>query len=296
MPELNQFVVANAYLLDMLFRHQLYLDGLKRGLAAPYAAMLDKLYAQLAALIARYRYTNMNQFTQAEFNRLIQNFQHVQAVAYNEYTAQLLARLKEFINADDRMVQAIFNRVDRQPILVSGEAWKDVSTEPNPANGQLLDAFLASFATSASAKALNSLRQSWVNGITVSEAQDIIGVQLFNRLFAGQSALVGTTFQFASSLVQHEQAGQVSEHYQWVSVLDTHTTLICRSRDGKVYNYGDGPQPPAHYGCRSVTVMLLGDSAIDVSTPSAEFFNVAKPINSVSDFESKLKSILGEKP
>ena len=38
-----------------------------------------------------------------------------------------------------------------------------------------------------------------------------------------------------------------------------HNSEICRSRDGKVYAVGDGPQPPAHPRCRSTRVGIDPD-------------------------------------
>lgn len=40
---------------------------------------------------------------------------------------------------------------------------------------------------------------------------------------------------------------------EWVSVLDSHTTVYCRSQAGKRWPVGQGPRPPAHYNCRSIT-------------------------------------------
>ena len=37
-------------------------------------------------------------------------------------------------------------------------------------------------------------------------------------------------------------------------MLDSATTEICRSRDGRTWRYGKGPLPPAHYRCRSKIV------------------------------------------
>ena len=48
-------------------------------------------------------------------------------------------------------------------------------------------------------------------------------------------------------------------YYEWVSTLDSRTSPVCRSRDGKVWKVGKGPLPPAHYNCRSATVPLLKD-------------------------------------
>lgn len=46
--------------------------------------------------------------------------------------------------------------------------------------------------------------------------------------------------------------------YMWISVLDSRTTDICRSRSRRIYEYGRGPVPPAHYRCRSHIVPYRG--------------------------------------
>lgn len=47
--------------------------------------------------------------------------------------------------------------------------------------------------------------------------------------------------------------------YRWVSILDFVTSQICRSLDGQVFQFGQGPLPPAHPSCRSsIIAELLG--------------------------------------
>lgn len=41
---------------------------------------------------------------------------------------------------------------------------------------------------------------------------------------------------------------------RWVSTLDTRTSEICQSLDGRVFDVGEGIRPPAHPNCRSTTV------------------------------------------
>lgn len=43
----------------------------------------------------------------------------------------------------------------------------------------------------------------------------------------------------------------------YVAILDSRTTAICRSLDGKIFLVGKGPIPPIHWGCRSIRVPLL---------------------------------------
>jgi SPP1 gp7 family putative phage head morphogenesis protein len=44
---------------------------------------------------------------------------------------------------------------------------------------------------------------------------------------------------------------------RFVATLDSRTTPICRANDGKEFDVGTGPQPPLHFGCRSLRVAVL---------------------------------------
>ena len=41
------------------------------------------------------------------------------------------------------------------------------------------------------------------------------------------------------------------EGMEYIAVLDSHTTILCASRDGKIYPFNKLPHLPAHYRCRS---------------------------------------------
>jgi SPP1 gp7 family putative phage head morphogenesis protein len=49
----------------------------------------------------------------------------------------------------------------------------------------------------------------------------------------------------------------VTKRYRYTAVLDSRTSPICRSLDGKIYNWGEGPAPPLHFNCRSMRVPLV---------------------------------------
>lgn len=55
----------------------------------------------------------------------------------------------------------------------------------------------------------------------------------------------------------YKKNSDIVEKYEWVSTLDSHTSTICRSRDGKKYELGKGPLPPAHPNCRSTTSPVI---------------------------------------
>ena len=75
------------------------------------------------------------------------------------------------------------------------------------------------------------------------------------------AALVRTAVAHVANAASEQvymENDDVVEGVQWVSTLDSRTTTICASRDGKVFKIGQGPRPPAHFSCRSTTIPYLG--------------------------------------
>jgi SPP1 gp7 family putative phage head morphogenesis protein len=73
----------------------------------------------------------------------------------------------------------------------------------------------------------------------------------------GAEAIVRTAVNHVSTQAREQtyrENADVISGVQWVSTLDTRTTPVCQSRDGKVFPLGEGPRPPAHWNCRSTTV------------------------------------------
>ncbi len=50
---------------------------------------------------------------------------------------------------------------------------------------------------------------------------------------------------------------KIVKEEQYVATLDSRTTPICRSLDGKRFPRGKGPKPPLHLNCRSVRVPVI---------------------------------------
>lgn len=49
---------------------------------------------------------------------------------------------------------------------------------------------------------------------------------------------------------------------QYVATLDSRTTPICRSLDGKIFDTGDGPHPPLHFMCRSLRIAVIDGTVV----------------------------------
>lgn len=83
-------------------------------------------------------------------------------------------------------------------------------------------------------------------------------------------ALVRTSInQVANAASQqvYEANQDVTKKYRYVATLDSRTSPICRSLDGKEYVYGKGPTPPQHFNCRSTTVAVINYKALGFTPP-----------------------------
>tara|TARA_R100000697_G_scaffold28511_1_gene37650 strand:- start:487 stop:1662 length:1176 start_codon:yes stop_codon:yes gene_type:complete len=52
----------------------------------------------------------------------------------------------------------------------------------------------------------------------------------------------------------------ITKKYEYVATLDARTTALCGSLDGRKFKYGEGPEPPQHFNCRSTTVPIIDDN------------------------------------
>ena len=60
---------------------------------------------------------------------------------------------------------------------------------------------------------------------------------------------------------------EVTKEYEYVATLDSRTSAICGSLDGKTFKYGEGPMPPQHFNCRSTTVPIIDDKDLRKQYP-----------------------------
>lgn len=96
-------------------------------------------------------------------------------------------------------------------------------------------------------------------GIASGETTDQIArrIQLLsnNRTRQQAKALVTTITNHVGNEVRSkvwEDYEGLFEGYEYVSTIDNRVTILCASRDGKIYSAKDFPPLPAHWNCRSV--------------------------------------------
>lgn len=288
-----------ASLFDMLTRHQVYLEGVKLWQARQFNVVMRELDKEFRELFARLQYNRLDDLTRGKVKAFVRELNEVQWKVYSVYTNSLLRAFNEFMEADydvssylfetdtDKSIDEASEDDDGEPIfpwLIGSDdpmkrLWSEVTNSPLPANGLLLLPFVNGFATSAAKSVENIIMKGYANGDTTSAIlAEIIGTKdanfrdgAFARINAQNSAVIDTALQHVSSVVQAGIASIFYRRYRWVSVIDSSTTEICRSRNGKIYEYGKGPLPPAHIRCRSKTVPVSVGSTPNDDEPRSYY-------------------------
>lgn len=137
-----------------------------------------------------------------------------------------------------------------------------------PFQGRLLKEWYSGFSDASQRRLRESVRAGFTEGQTIDQMVRAIrgtaanqyrdGVMEITR--RGAEALVRTAVNHTANAARNElyrQNDDLIEGERWVATLDGRTTLLCASRDGKVYPPDSGPRPPAHINCRSTTVPVL---------------------------------------
>jgi SPP1 gp7 family putative phage head morphogenesis protein len=70
----------------------------------------------------------------------------------------------------------------------------------------------------------------------------------------------------SASMAVYEANQDISKKYRYIATLDSRTSSICRALDNREFEYGRGPTPPQHFGCRSGIVAVIDPDILPPST------------------------------
>ena len=150
-------------------------------------------------------------------------------------------------------------------------------------------------------RAAKQVAQQISDGAILGETNQQITNRLrqLNGLHKNQAMTITRTVTNNISAIARDEVMRANEDvlegYEWVAALDNRTTLVCASRDGKVYSFNDpdAPRPPAHFNCRSTIVPKVKpefDLGADVETTrTARGADGAERIDSDTNYEAWLR-------
>lgn len=255
---------------DLLLRHAVYLQGLKINAGIQFASVAAALDSDIKRLFAHLP-RNFGQMTKREFDAFMVRLRAEMVATYDKHLARFVLSSNKFVSVDILMHRKIFQtatgrRVGRAPKVA--QVWGKAAANVNAATGMKFAN--ASRAVKASSLGLieRTVRTGYARKLDIADVlHSVVGIKksafeggALRRVAAWGTTFATSTWQHANAYTNHETAKEYFEQYQWVSVMDEVTTEICEDLNGETYTYGDGPIPPAHYGCRSEIVPFTDDA------------------------------------
>lgn len=257
---------------DYYTTRQIYVEGYKDGEVAAHDNMFNEIAAVVAVLLLKYGYDNLGQLTRRDLSAFIGEVNKQVRVIFNREARLTMANLKRFMVADEAILGQLFRYTDtEEPTVKTERLWSEVNNAPIAGVGIEPAAIMATVLSNIVVDISRAIKIAYAEKRTARElVASIVGTKnngfrdgVMNKNRRQFRTAVQTTIQHITAYVTFKLASLSADNYTWVAILDSRTTEICRSRNGKVYAFSDGPRPPAHWGCRSfiipVTAVALGD-------------------------------------
>ncbi|MCK5127786.1 MAG: minor capsid protein, partial [candidate division Zixibacteria bacterium] len=246
------------YLTDTATRHAVFLQRYAGGQSKEAASLLYRIRRDINARLAN----EPTIFQKSRLDALLMEINAITAAGFKNIELQQIAAAQELVIAESRFSVGLFNKaatVDfvrpSSSMLIAATMTSGMVAEMKA--GVTIEAALQQFGVKKSKQIAQIISDGVVFGDTTPVISQKVG-ETINTLHKRQlDSLVRTITNNVSSVARGQvyyANRDILDGYQWVATLDSRTTMICGSRDGKIYQYGSGPMPPAHWGCRSTTI------------------------------------------
>lgn len=240
-------------------------DRIVRLLNTADQEIIERIAARLALI--EERGFDTGPATTARLNALLAEIRALNGAIYQRVTTALTDELVEFSAVEaDYQRQALVASIgaDLSTTLPAPERLRAIVTE-SPMEGRLL----ASWAEGMERGRMDRIDAAIRMGMTQGEGTDAIvrrirgtkaaqygdGVLAISRRSA--QAVVRTSVTHVSNVAAQatwKANSNIVKGWQFLAVLDSRTSSTCGSKDGEVFPIGEGPIPPLHVNCRSISV------------------------------------------
>lgn len=264
---------VNEELVDELLRHQVYVERFKKGRLTELSVFLATLMDDVSALLGQ-RLTDVrtaNTVNTQRLQQLLRDMQRVSDQAAAEITGTMRQQLKDLaLYETGYLATAVATIV---PVAISFQAVAPVqlwaAVNARPFEGRLIEEWFTDYTAIQRDRLTQAVRMSVVEGETVD--QTIRRIRGTKTMGHKDGIVQGITRRSAEALARTAISHVVTAARQttlaenqdvvkgvlWRSTLDSRTSEICITRDGKVYPVESGPRPPAHPNCRSAISPVL---------------------------------------
>lgn len=262
-------------LIEIATRHAVHLEGVKTRYAREFEQFLRSMEDDILARLAK---ANPQTITQARLERLLKAVRATLDEGYGDYEKVWREQLRELgeyeAGFEVRSLQQLGAPIDEirlalpTPNQIFTAAFAEPLSVEGPDNGKLLAAFYRDWSSRNKTRIVNAIRLAAAQGQTTDDLvrkirgtraakyrDGLIEVSRRDAKLMARTALQHIAVQ--SREVVWDANKSVIRGVEWVSVLDSRTSPMCRGLDGRVFPLKKGPRPPIHVACRSTVVSVL---------------------------------------
>jgi len=262
-------MTVNEDFRDQAISHAHYLERLKTGEVRKIIALVNEVDKELAEKLAA-RGAEDETFTKARLEALLKDVRVINAEAAAVLEKGLRGSMQDLATYESdfqarrlaKTVPIVWNISQPSPDQIMTAALN------RPFENALFADHIRDILKGRRKRVEGALRMGQVEGQTIPQiVRRIKGTKAANYkdgLLEGSrreiESLVRTSLNHASTVSRertYKANSDLVKEVQWVSTLDTATTIICADLDGKTFPIDSGQRPPAHWGCRSTTVPVV---------------------------------------
>lgn len=262
-------------LVSLSTRQQVMLERLKAGnikglesfLKDAAKAIRDRLASDELTALARSR-------AEAQLVAIRNDLQAIYGDAGKQITSDLKDLADYATGAEARALDAVLSGVELT-VPSANQVLAAAMSRPltSGQSAKMLEPFINDWVTGSIEKVENAIRLGYMQGRTNRELiADVVGTAsnkykdgMIDATYRNAQAVVRTSVQHVAQVARSEtwaQNADIITGYEWVSTLDSRTTVQCQSLDGRVFEIGKGPLPPIHINCRSSTAPVIANKFI----------------------------------
>jgi len=249
---------STQYLTDAATRHAVFLQRYAGGQSKEATALLMRLRRDINARLSQ----EPTAFQRERLEAVLRDISGIAAIGFKGIERGQIISSMDLVKSEAAFSTKLFGKaatidftLPQDAALIAAVMTTSMAAPLNA--GVTIEDALQQFGAKKSKQIAQVITDGVILGDTTPVISQKVG-QLINTLQKRQlDALVRTIANHTSSVARsqvYQSNSDIIDGYQWVATLDSKTTFICASRDGKVYMEGVGPMPPAHWNCRSTTI------------------------------------------
>ncbi len=278
-------MTVETFVVDAATRHSVFVQRFAGSETLKAQATLDRMRQGVVSRLAR----DPTDFQANRLTALLRDIESTIAAVMGELSEQTLETVEEFA-----VQEAAFTVDLTQKTTITGVALPSdslltqivvrsgMSAPVGPTQITMQEA-LDQFAGKKAEEVINAIQDAAVRGDTletivrdvrgitgretvrtaataqnkaIRDVEDLINTRQKRQVEALTRTILNHTANQATKAVMIENEA-ILDGEEWVATLDGRTTFICAGRDGRIFPPGQGPYPPAHWGCRSRRVPIV---------------------------------------